>query len=53
MLLLLKKMMSRFLKKRAIQKKSMDELDELLKLDIKNVDILLKVSELGIGVPAR
>ena len=50
MLLLLKKMMSRFLKQRAIQKKSVDE---LLKLDIKNVDIQLKDSELEIGVPAR
>ena len=49
MLLLLKKMMSRFLKQRAIQKKSVDE---LLKLDIKNVDIQLKDSKLEIGVPA-
>ena len=50
MLVLLKKMMSRILKQRAIQKKSVDE---LLKLDIKNVDIQLKDSELEIGVPAR
>ena len=50
MLLLLKKMMFRFLKQRVIQKKS---LDELLKLDIKNVEIKLKYNELEIGVPAR
>ena len=48
--LLLKKVMSRFLKERAIQKNSADE---LLKLDIKNVDIQLQDSELEIGVPAR
>ena len=50
MLLLLKKMMSRVLKQRAIQKKSVDK---LLKLDIKNVDIQFKDSELEIGMPAR
>ena len=46
----LKKMISRFLKQRAILKKSMDE---LLKLDIKNVDIQLKDSEHEMSVPAR
>ena len=50
MLLLLKKMMSRFLTQRAIQKKYVEE---LLKLYIKNEDIQLKDSELEIGVPAR
>ena len=40
-MLLLNKMMSRFLKQRAIQKKSMNE---LLKVDIKNDDIQLKDS---------
>ena len=50
MLLLLKKMMSRFLKQRATQKKSVDE---LLKLGIKNVDIQLKDSEPKIGVTAQ
>ena len=42
--------MSRFLKQRDIQKKSVDE---LLKFDIKNVDIQLKDSKLEIDVPAR
>ena len=50
LLLLLKKMMSRFLKQWAIQKKSVDE---LLNLDVMNEEIQLKDSGLEIGMPAR
>ena len=50
MVLLLKQMMSRFLKPKAIQKKSVAE---LLKLDVKKTDSQLKDNELEIGLPTR
>ena len=50
MVLLLKQMMSRFLKPKVIQKKTVAE---LLKLDMKHSDSQLKDSELVIGLPTR
>ena len=48
--LLLKQMMSQFLKPKVIQKKTVVE---LLKLDIKHSDSQMKDSELEIGLPTR
>ena len=50
MVLLLKQMMSQFLKPKVIQKKTVAE---LLKLDMKHSDSQLKDSELEIGLPTR
>ena len=50
MVLLLKQMMSRFLKPKVLQKKTVAE---LLKLDMKHSDSQLKDSELEIGLPTR
>ena len=50
MVLLLKQMMSRFLKPNVLQKKTVAE---LLKLDMKHSDSQLKDSELEIGLPTR
>ena len=50
MVLLLKQMMSRFLKPKVIHKKTVAE---LLKLDMKHSDSQLKDSELEIGLPTR
>ena len=50
MVLLLKQMMSQFLKPKVIQKKTVVE---LLKLDMKHSDSQMKDSELEIGLPTR
>ena len=50
MVLLLKQMMSRFLKPKVLQKKTVAE---LLKLDMKHLDSQSKDSELEIGLPTR
>ena len=50
MVLLLKQMMSQFLKPKVLQKKTVAE---LLKLDMKHSDSQLKDSELEIGLPTR
>ena len=50
MVLLLKQMMSWFLKPKVLQKKTVAE---LLKLDMKHSDSQLKDSELEIGLPTR
>ena len=50
MVLLLKQMISRFLKPKLLQKKTVAE---LLKLDMKYSDFQLKDSELEIGLPTR